>query len=104
MTIERRLLDFDQATGIAEWYNYDHATGDITVESTQDVQAIVEHTKRLANDTPSGFKKDMHRVASIPLTVWMELEKQGIAGDQKALRKWLNDRDNLVFRTHHGRL
>jgi hypothetical protein len=36
--------------------------------------------------------------------VYYELKRQGIADDPKALKKWLNDRDNQVFRTRAGTL
>jgi hypothetical protein len=45
---------------------------------------------------------DMSRVASIPLSVYYDLKRRGIADDPVALRKWLNDGDNRVFRTREG--
>jgi hypothetical protein len=43
-------------------------------------------------------------VASIPLSVYYELKRQGIADDPKALRKWLNQSENQAFRTREGTL
>jgi hypothetical protein len=44
------------------------------------------------------------RVASIPLVVWEEWKKEGDVRDPNFLRKKLNDRDNLYFRTRPGRI
>jgi len=44
----------------------------------------------------------MARVASIPLNVYYDLKRRGIADDPKAMKKWLNDPDNRVFRTREG--
>jgi len=48
-----------------------------------------------------------NKIASIPMTVFDELNKRGIVRgfhviDQKAFRKFLNDPDNKVFRTREG--
>jgi hypothetical protein len=34
----------------------------------------------------------------------MDLKQKGIVNDPKRLRKWLNDRDNALFRTKLGRV
>ena len=67
---------------------------------------IVDYNKaeRNMHDERSPWKGDMHRVASIPLVLWQELQRKGIATDNKALMKWLDDPDNMAFRTRPGRL
>ena len=45
----RRLLDYDPITKTTQWYHYDDATGDIGLETEQDVTAIVEHNKSIFN-------------------------------------------------------
>jgi hypothetical protein len=69
----------------------------------QDVSTITDANKRQYNDN-TGKWGEMSKVASIPLPVYYELKRQGIADDPKALKKWLNDRDNQVFRTRAGTL
>ena len=66
------------------------------------MQAIADSNKRRYNDTPDRYS-DVNKVASIPLSVYYGLKRQGIADDPKAL-KWLNDSDNQVFRTRAGTL
>ena len=59
--------------------------------------------KREYNETPNKYR-DVNKVASIPLSVYYELKRKGIADDPKGFRKWLNDGDNRVFRTRAGTL
>ena len=47
---------------------------------------------------------DMTRVASIPLSLYFDLKKKGIADDPVAMKRWLNDPDQRFFRTRPGRL
>jgi len=47
---------------------------------------------------------DGDHVASIPLVVWEDLQRQGIANDKKRFAAWLNDPDNRAFRTRPGRI
>jgi len=42
----KRVLDSDPATGITQWYHYDDVTGDIGLQTQQDVTAIVEQTQQ----------------------------------------------------------
>ena len=103
----KRVLDYDPATGITQWFHYDEITGDMGLESEQDVTSIVEGTKGAFNpvDERAAWKGDVHKVASIPMTIYHELAKiSNNFKDQRAIRKWLNDRDNLVFRTRPGRV
>ena len=98
----KRLFSKDEDTGITKYWHV-KANGEYVVETQQDVSAIVEANKREYNETPSKYR-DVNKVASIPLSVYYELKRKGIADDPKALKKWLNDRDNQVFRTRAGTL
>lgn len=109
MAIESRVIASDPLTGSQTIMHYDHDTEDISLEEVQDVTDIVEHNKRLLNDAESGWKGDMHKIASIPLSVYYDLKKRGIIDDpddpkQAKFKKWLEDPDNRVFRTKAGRL
>lgn len=97
-----RIFSQDKASGITKYW---HVTdkGEYVVETQQDVSAIVEANKREYNNTPDKYR-DVNKVASIPLSVYYDLKRKGIADDPKALKKWLNDRDNQVFRTRAGTL
>jgi len=103
----KRVLDYDPATGITQWSHYDEASGSMGLESEQDVTAIIESSKEVFNQTDerAAWKGDMHRVASIPMVIYHKLAKvSNNFKDQAAIRKFLNDKDNRVFRTRPGRL
>ncbi|KKL93912.1 hypothetical protein LCGC14_1869940 [marine sediment metagenome] len=100
-----RPLAFDPATATHSLWHEDH-DGTIVVETEQDVEAVIEDAKIRYNmhDERSPFKGDLHRVASIPMTILMELYKWGIMDESKRFAAWLNERDNRVFRTRPGRV
>lgn len=102
MAIETRLFDIDPATGTRRLFHYDHADDRFHIETQQDVTDLVEQNKWLANNERQDFKGDMHRVASIPLSIYYDLKKRGILDDQKRMRQWLNDSENRFFRVKGG--
>lgn len=107
----RRILDHDPLTGITTYFDSDDET--ITLRDEQDVEPILEANKILFNDFDNraphpgdGF----HRVASIPLTVMVELERQGVIDAQWRVRdeprflRFLDDPENIYLRTRPGKL
>ena len=101
----RRLLDYDPLTKTTQWYHYDDATGDMGLETEQDVTDLVAHNKRIFSqvDERTPWTGDVHKVASIPLSIYHELAKiSNNFKDKKVIRKWLNDPDNRVFRVRPG--
>jgi len=103
----KRVLDYDPATGITQWFHYDEITGNVGLETQQDVEAVIEDTKGAFNpvNERAPWKGDVHRVASIPMVIYHQLAKiSNNFKDQRVIRKWLNDKDNRVFRTRPGNL
>lgn len=99
-----RIIDADPFFGTDKYYEID---GQYYIENTQDVAGLIERNKAEFNnvDERARFKKEsFNKVASIPMTIYADLERRGIIQDQKRLRRWLNDRDNMVFRTRPGKL
>ena len=87
--------------------------GELIIEQKQDITSIIEANKAEYNQSMSrsGWSDDAfgNKVASIPLTVFAELDKQGITRgftviDMKRFKEWLNNPDNQVFRTRLGRI
>lgn len=101
-----KLFERDKAMGITRLFHYDDATEQFGIETLQDVTGIAEANKGVmaTMDERSPWKGEMERVASIPMNIYSELVRKGIADDEKALRKWLDDPDNRVFRTRPGSL
>jgi hypothetical protein len=90
-----------------------HSDGDggIIIETRQDITAILEQNKKEYNsfDERAKWSDELlgNKIASIPMTVIDDLNKQGIMRgfhivDEKRMKAWLNERDNRVFRTRTG--
>ena len=45
----KRILDYDPVTKTVQFYHEDELTGDVALETRQDITAIVEHNKFLYN-------------------------------------------------------
>lgn len=108
-----RLLEYDPVTRTKSLFHFNESDNSFIVEDVQDVEAIVEANKReyagvdeRARFTRAGkdFAGLGTRVANIPLSVLMELEKKGITKSQKRFKAWLNNPANRHFRTRPGRV
>jgi hypothetical protein len=107
--MHERHLDYDAATSTTETFHFDPYEDRLVVEVTQDIAPILEDNKMFMCDARSDYKgSDTHRVASIPHSMLPALQKQGIMDmggrilDKVALKRFLNDRDNLWLRTRPG--
>lgn len=94
------------AGGISTVLHYDDAEDRLVIQNTADVSRLLDRNKELEADQDKGWTpgRQTRRVASIPLHVLLDLEKQGIASDPKRMKKWLNDPENRFFRTAPGRV
>jgi hypothetical protein len=85
-----------------------HATDDgdgFVIEDKQDIQPVIDQTKEsYANIDERAKWGDLGFVGQIPFVIWDQLVREGIAQDDKALLKWLDNPDNQVFRMRPGRL
>ena len=90
-----------------------HADGDggIVIETKQDITGIIEQNKKEYNSFDERARWSDHlfgnKVASIPLTVIDDLNKQGIMRgyavlDEKRFAAFLNDPMNRAWRTRTG--
>lgn len=103
-----RILKEDPETDTVVVHHYDPVTKRVTIETRQEVGALRDANTRAYNlhsdYGPSRWKGDWHRVASIPTSIYFDLVKRGIADDPRAMKRWLNDNENQVFRTKPGRV
>lgn len=101
--MDSEILVSDSESLVDEVVHYDDTNDTTYVEQVQDVTEIVEANKAMHNlvdeRAPWGAGR---RVASIPVVVYHDLLKRGIAGDRKKFKAWLNDPDNRFFRTAPG--
>lgn len=101
MTVKRALIDHNPDTGTFTEFAYDEATDEISLINGQDMTGVIEANKAaLAEPRYRKNGEEFRRVASIPLSVLMELRQSGRAFDQEAMRRWLNDSENRFFRTN----
>jgi len=107
----KRLVDFDQFSGIETWHEYDAVENKTIITETQDVGSLLKQNKAEYNDEEMkrrGMENEMLKVASVPLTVLMEWKtKHGVdAWDKnhtKKIMKLLNDPEYRYLRTASGR-
>ena len=98
-----KVLEVIPEAGITRNFHYDESEENFTIETVQDVEALVEGNKSSFNaHTSLDRQGELRRVASIPMNVYMDLRARGIIKDQKAFKLWLNDPDNRFFRTAPG--
>jgi len=104
-----RIFDVDGFTRSRRiWHeNYD---GDVVIETDTDVTEALKDAERANNAHTQGRKSRWsdsltgNRVASIPLVIYMQLEREGILADPDRFKAWLNDPDNSAWRCRPGKL
>lgn len=103
--MQKRLLDVDNFLGLKEYFYYDDDTGECRIEQVQNTDFIVEQNKqRLAQSSAKDKWGEMTLVATIPMSLWADLNAKGIVKDTKEFKKWLNDPENRFFRTREGKV
>lgn len=99
---------FDSALDMGRYrtYHIDPATHRHTITTHQFVpkDLIADVRNSVSDYGPSRWAGDWHHVANIPLNIMWQLKQQGIWDDEQAMKKWLNDPDNAVFRVKPGRV
>lgn len=103
--MSKKLFDYDPETGTTKWWHYDADRDEAKIETVFEVGDIIEANKAQFNSTDERAKwGEWSRVASIPMALFYRLKQQGILDDQAAIKRWLNDPDNRLFRTRPGRV
>ena len=102
-------MKFTDADGITTKFHWTAHEDKLIIERSQDIEQALKALHEMKAETPSWrpyAKGDLHHVAWIPNIVIEDYRKRGIdlLTDTKALRRFLNDPDNAVFRTRQGRL
>lgn len=99
-----------------DWNNKTTSVGlndkdEITVTQEQNVDALIEQNKKEYNNAETKWSDQLfgNKVASIPFTAIDKLNKEGIMKgftvlDQKRFFAFLNDPENIYFRTKPGQL
>lgn len=74
------FFDYDPLTGIRTDFDYDEESGNVILQRSQDVSALLDYNKALANDgiTDKGIKESWWLYAKIPPVVQVALHQKGI--------------------------
>jgi DNA-directed RNA polymerase specialized sigma54-like protein len=101
----KRHFDYDPVTGLNEVFIWND-DGTFTIQVQQDVEPAIEANKKIFNEYSGPRDKwgEMHRVASIPLSIYQEWLQSGKTKDKTFIKRWLNDPDNAAFRTRPGKV
>lgn len=104
----RRSLGVDSHTGIEQIYHGNN-DGTFTIQTHQDVSQYLRQNAQDRSSANSGWKGDMHQVASIPPIVWhMWWKELGDDPGARRNRKWLagklNSSEFLRLRVKEGRM
>ena len=103
--IESKHFDRNEALNLDRTWHYNSETDEATIETKQDVTAIIEENRQDFNLQEKHSKYgEWNKVASIPLSIFYELKAQGKLDDQAYMKRWLNDPENRYFRTRPGQV
>lgn len=106
--IHTRIFDVNPMFGIVRLWHYDDDTDQVTIETRQGAQdtykQLIDQNAAYRNQTSrkTPYRDGMHHVARVPLVILEDLMRKGYHRDKKAMKRWLNDPDNRVFRTREG--
>ena len=97
--IDTRPFSRDQATGaVKQWYHYDDETDEIIIEDVLDLETIGNYNRERAKVNTGRFKDGMNWIGSIPMPVYLRLQKRRVFEDQKEFRKWWMSEESAPFR------
>lgn len=109
--MRKRLLDANPLTRTERWFHWDATGEEYAIETVQDIAPILEaNAAEYAQTDEHAPWGDMRRVGSIPMSLYFELQRNGVIDpmgnfhDEKPILRFLQDRDNLKLRTRPGRL
>lgn len=93
------LLDDD---GIVKQFAHISDEGVVQIYNEEDVTAILERNKQLSNQSgpvrwAEGEEDSMHMLGSVSPLKMFQLIKQGIWFDDKKLRRWFRDTENIYW-------
>lgn len=99
-----RLHDYDFQTGRSTWCMEDG--GEMVFRIDTPVDHIVRENEFTRNATAGNAMGDWVKIASIPLNHAYEqnLVRAHTEGDDKFVKRWLNDGDNRAFRSFEAHI
>lgn len=89
--MSKRIVDYDPATGVTTYFEYEADTDTSVISTVQDVEPILERNKLLSNNsdyTKQGIKESWWHYADIPNVL---------------IEKWLREDGIDVYNKDHER-
>lgn len=85
-----QFFDYDPLTGVKETFDYDESTGKAYIHATQNVGALVDQCKALANsgDADAGIKKGLWLYAEVPSVIQMQMLNDGVNPHPRTKDEW----------------
>jgi hypothetical protein len=98
------LYDHDMMTGRSVWHYFDGEKDVFRVDYP--VDNLISENQSVRNSAERAWKGDWHRVASVPLNVAHHsgLVRAHSEGDDRFVKRFLNNPDNRAWRTKEGHL
>lgn len=98
------LYDYDHKSGRSVWHYFDGEKDVFRVDYP--VGNLLSENAEIRNGAERAWKGDWHRVASIPLNIayGSGLVQAHSEGDDRFLKRFLNNSDNCAWRTKEGHL
>jgi len=103
-----RLIRRDPVRGVSVYLDIE-PDGSFLFTEVQNVRGMQAHIHEQAADAAGPRRRPhtqrhMRQVAELPAVIVNRLIREGIWGDQKKMKRWLNDPEHRDFRTGGGRL
>jgi hypothetical protein len=94
---------YRDADGVRKTLIWDDETPDrVTVRTEQDLAEILDGIARDREIAAGQRAKDIQPSHRLPIIVYEDLKKRGIADDPDTFRKWLNSSEATPWRIYHG--
>jgi hypothetical protein len=98
------LMDDNPYLGVRRW-GLDTDTHTIIRTEYYQATAFMEANLAERNESIGKRFKNFQHVASIPMHIWArEIAPRQKQQDQASIKRWLNDSDNVAFRTFRGKV
>ncbi len=99
-----RLLSDDPVLKQRKWFLYDNE-GNMVIKTETYVEDMVADNTAMLNESIGQRFGEGRIVARVPLDVYYaKLAEAQAGGDDRYVKKWLDDSDNRAWRTFRGRL
>lgn len=97
----RQLFSRDPFLGLTKYFHYDEGKDQAIIETVADVEPLLEANLQSRNEQTrlDRMGDGVQHVACVPMHIYGEWLATGKDRDDAFVRRWLNDPENLKYRT-----